>query len=365
MSIELITKRESRLYAKMNANDLDINQLTTKVKELADLKQDYIVPASSCRIAYGLFLISDVPYKFELSKAFIQDICNILCIPKKYFDYCEEHNSELAYHNVNEWLKRNDDKYIIRTYKPKDTELGIARCCLSDSYKIMDNIDILYHTLKAFNDTPDIQVDSLTVNGHLSEDNMFLTFTNNRVEAEARNLLKDQPAGKNKIAAGIVLRNSEIGHSSLYVAPRIVEKICNNGLIVTRDQIRKFHKGSKFDMDNFEESVETRQKEMEYFMSKLKDAITTFMHQDYLNKLIDEIENSNCPIKPEAVKEYISSTFDYNKYDLEDLSSKFALGKIESIFDMVNVVTEHSQTFNPEKRFDIESKAMNLLLANN
>jgi hypothetical protein len=49
------------------------------------------------------------------------------------------------------------------------------------------------------------------------------------------------------VFAGFVLSNSETGHGSFSVTPRLIAQVCGNGYTITRDAMREVHLGGRLD----------------------------------------------------------------------------------------------------------------------
>ena len=47
------------------------------------------------------------------------------------------------------------------------------------------------------------------------------------------------------VFAGFVLTNSETGHGSFAIAPRLIAQVCSNGYTITRDAMREVHLGGQ------------------------------------------------------------------------------------------------------------------------
>jgi hypothetical protein len=78
-----------------------------------------------------------------------------LGIALAYLRRLREHRPDLWDANVNGWLHGNDlagilpdgRKFLLRLFQAEGDNLGVARAVLSDSYKVIDNLDALMATL--------------------------------------------------------------------------------------------------------------------------------------------------------------------------------------------------------------------------
>jgi hypothetical protein len=144
-------------------------------------------------------------------------------MPVRYMKKLFEVSPQLVAEQFNLWSSRQeeDKKVLIRGQHGKDG--FFVRGVLSDKYTILDNKDVL-DTLIGVSDTvPDFQVESVFNNDkklhvRLSFPDLFEDFGTS-VE------------GKNDIIrVGLDIQNSEVGYSSLMIAPITYRLVCTNGL---------------------------------------------------------------------------------------------------------------------------------------
>jgi hypothetical protein len=122
---------------------------------------------------------------------------------------------------------------------------GIARAVLSERYRFVDNLDVLLAVLDSIRKAgADVQVGRCD----LTERRMYVQIASNSVAARAQALLRDYVSpftgalgADNPLV--FVLSNSETGHGSFSITPRLIAQVCSNGYTITRDAMREVHLG--------------------------------------------------------------------------------------------------------------------------
>jgi hypothetical protein len=158
--------------------------------------------------------------------------------------------------NVNGWLHGNDlagippdnRKFLLRLFQPGGDDLGIARAVLSDSYKLIDNLDALMATLDGIRQAGvDVEFDGLD----LSERRLYARVVAPEIRAYAPGLLAGYrspfggeayipgrawtpeqaraaaaregrgyaPGSEPVLFAGFVISNSEVGEGAWSITP--------------------------------------------------------------------------------------------------------------------------------------------------
>ena len=304
---------------------VELAELVSELQKENLQKRDFVIPAKCISMRDGKIVITNYANSDALRK--ILQECSIghspevggetiinqmelvcldvihnhlsdkLNIPKRYYDRMLGKDNELLDFNVSYWLKKSDNKtnYLLRCFVDKEEQKGYARALLSDRFKVIDNIDILLAVLAAIKESGlDIQID--TKGCDLTEKRMYLRFICPSIEINAPELLKaykpngaDNSVG-NGIISGFVISNSEVGLGQMSISPRAKIKVCSNGLIISDENFAKTHLGGKMEQfATIEWSEETKQKNLELIIAQVKDAIKTYVSEDYLGKKISEI----------------------------------------------------------------------------
>ena len=231
--------------------------------------------------------------------------------------------------NVNGWLHgdelagypADDRKFLVRLFQADDDGLGVARAVLSDSYKVIDNLDALMATLDGIRQAgTEVVFDGLD----LTERRLYARVVAPGVGAIAPALLAGyrspfggrtyvpgsswtpeqaraaaardsrghQPGTEPVLFAGFVISNSEVGDGAWSITPRIVAEICGNGLQIAADVTRAIHLGSRQDQGIVRYSADTMDKELALITARARDAVATFLSTGYLLDKITQIERT-------------------------------------------------------------------------
>jgi hypothetical protein len=147
-------------------------------------------------------------------------------IPMRYYTKMENEAPELLVENVNTWLKETPKEVFTRG-------LGDSvRAFLSDKYRVIDHLDVLYCSLN------ELQAhDTEFEDCYLSETEMNLKVKSNQLKDFVRH--RDD-----LIIGGLLLTNSETGHRALRVEPRMFRVKCTNGMVIEEFLTRQVHLGN-------------------------------------------------------------------------------------------------------------------------
>jgi len=163
---------------------------------------------------------------FSITKPCHTQIAEKLEIPLKYYHKMEESAPDLLVSNVNTWLRKNEKDVFIRG-------LGDSvRAFLSDRYRVIDHLDVLYCALNELQ-AHDAEIEDC----YLSEIEMNIKVKSQKLKDFVRH--KDD-----LIMGGIFITNSETGHKALRVEPRMFRVKCSNGMIVEELVTREIHIGN-------------------------------------------------------------------------------------------------------------------------
>lgn len=161
----------------------------------------------------------------ELTESCHSQVSDKLGIPGRYYERMRKEAIEMLDYNVSEWLNRKPSNYFLRTFTSKDGDFGIARAFLSDRFKVIDHIDILITALEAIKQS-DKKV--IIESADLTEQRMYVRFIAPDIVKTAPELLKNYKVPNNRnddggfgVCSGFILSNSETGHATFTIAPRI------------------------------------------------------------------------------------------------------------------------------------------------
>lgn len=226
-----------------------------------------------------------------------EGISEKLRIPLAYLRRMREERPDLYDANVNGWLHSEDEqrRFLLRGFRGDDGGVGIARAFLSDSYSIMDNLDVLMATLDGVRAAG---VDTEIVGCDLTDRRMYVKIAAPQVQALAPTMLANyrspftgaSGADNPVIFAGFQVSNSEVGSGAFTIVPRLTVQVCNNGMTVTKDAMRAVHLGSRLDEGVIAWSRDTQEKNLALVTAKARDAVSSFLSSEYLTEVVGKME---------------------------------------------------------------------------
>ncbi|MGW5063088.1 DUF932 domain-containing protein [Streptomyces sp. NPDC004096] len=265
-------------------------------------------------------------------------------------------NVTLLDENINARLRHEPDRrFMLRAFRgesgPGVPGKGVARALLSDSYKLMDNLDILLAAL-----------DGVRQSGHptqvtgcdLTDRRMHVRVESEAVAVQARALLRgyrspfDGRSGDElpMTSAGFVITNSEVGSGAYTITPRAVIQVCRNGLTMTKDVMRAVHLGSKQDEGVITWSGQTQRKTLGLITSKTADAVHTFLSREYVEAKVREIQAAASTTLAEPTKtiEHVTKTLNIPTDTKDMILAHFIRGGQMTAGGVMQAVTSTAQT---------------------
>ena len=156
-----------------------------------------------------------------------------LGIPLPYLRRLRAEQIGLYDANVNTWLVDDADRrFLVRGLHDPDGGRGVVRALLSDSYRVVDNLDVPMAVLHRVREAG-VQVDIAGCD--LTERCMYVRDRAPQVAEYARELLTDyrspftgaRGADNPVVFAGFVVSNSETGHGSFSLIPQLTVQVCD------------------------------------------------------------------------------------------------------------------------------------------
>jgi len=214
-----------------------------------------------------------------------------LAIPSRYYDRMKSDAPFLLAENVNTWLEQSTDKRMIRTLD------GKARAFLSDRFKTMDNVDLLFVAAPVLRDH----------NAHII-----------RADADERKLyiraicpdlevgLPDPNGNPSSVVGGIIISNSEVGASTLSVQFYGMVMWCTNGMIGEK-LFSKKHLGERLEEGIYQ--ADTIQKMSEVVMLQLRDVLINALSLGYVEDYVNQIREARGVEIPVSVTELVQGSW--------------------------------------------------------
>ena len=293
-------------------------------------------------------------------------IAERLKIPGAYLRRLALEAPEVYDANVNGLLARQGTKrYLVRglvdgpdvvpdhappSAADMDTTGGILRALLSDSYRPIEDLDVLLATLAGIRASGrSVEIRSCD----LTENRMYVTVACPEVAAMAPALLGNyrSPYSGNRgadnplVFAGFVFQNSETGSGRYRLTPRIEVQICTNGVTITRDAASEVHLGGKLDAGPVRWSADTTRRATELITAKTRDAVGGFLDQGYLERQLAEITaQAGVPVTDATgTIEQVSAELHYTKAQADAILEDFLAGGDRSAGGVLHAVTSAAQ----------------------
>ncbi|MFE9812451.1 DUF932 domain-containing protein [Streptomyces sp. NPDC005548] len=355
--------------APRGARNADLRDLVVILEDHKRRKQDVVVSASALSFHDGNVQVegmerqitedgvTDVDGTYRPTAVADEGIADKLKIPTSYLRRMRAENVPLLDENVNAWLRQQPDRrFMLRTFRGDHTPgtapaEGVARALMSDSYKVMDNFDILLAALEGVQKSGH---PTKVIGCDLTDRRMYVRVESEAVAVMAPELLSgyhspfDGRSGDQLplVSAGFVITNSEVGSGAWSVTPRAVMQVCTNGLTIPMDVMRAVHVGAKHDEGVVSWSEDTQKKELEVITAKTADAVRTFLSREYIEAKLREIEAAaGRPVtEPTKTIEHVTKTLKISNEAKETILAHFVRGGQMTAGGVMQAVTSTAQT---------------------
>lgn len=349
----------------------NLEQLVAELQQTKAAKADYLVTPRNGSVVMenGELVFADSGNAYHPTKVFHENLTDKLKIPRAYYERMQYHAPGLLDKTVNTWLRQLDNNAMVRTYEfPQER---VARAFLSDSYKVIDNYDVLFAALEAiqtFCKKEGVKVDFEDC--ALTDRRMYVRMTCPDIQAQAKDLLKAYKnpktgEGNPYVITGLQLTNSEVGQGAFQLMPRAVILACKNGMTRKDDAFRKVHLGAKLDdeTNKIKWSESTLKKNLNLIVSQVKDAVQEFLSKEYLIRTINYYTNKgSIELKnPIPCIQNITQELGYSEERKSGILDYFVKSGDFTRFGAVQALTfdAHEQA-DADEMFEAENNAFNI-----
>lgn len=315
-------------------------EVLTELQRQNTAKQDFIGPAQSFRLepdgsTFGItYLTTGQQEVFGTTDLFHRQVGSALGIPAKYYDMMKKQKPDLLAENVNAWFSDRDQSYMIRSM---DYGFGrVARALLSDRYRRIDNLEIASAILPLFAGQEGMEVMSCEV----TENRLYLKVVNHRLEMACVG---------DRVQAGVLISNSEVGLGAVSVQPLVYTLACTNGMVVSSLGERKTHVGraaKALEDSFFLYSDETMEAEDKAFMLKLRDTTMAAIEEARFAQIVGKLEESagaKITGRVQDVIELTGKAYDLNQFEQDNILNYLIQGGDLSLYGLSNAITRTSQ----------------------
>ncbi len=308
----------------------DLRDVLIELNRQQAEKKDYISPSSSLSMKEDGQVLLMGDKEFGTTDLFHRQVASTLNIPVKYYDLMRSEKPELLAENVNSWFGSREQNYMVRSLS------GTARALLSDRYRRIDNLEVAGAVLPLFAGMEGLEVMSCEV----SDSRMYIKVVNHRLEMACVG---------DRVQAGVVISNSEVGLGAVSVQPLVYTLACTNGMIVNSMGERKTHVGraSKSLEAGWEIlSDETRAAEDTAFVLKLKDIVKSAIDEARFGLIVGKLaESANAKIsgRVQDVIEVTGKEYGLSLPEQDGVLKYLIQGGDLSLYGLSNAVTRYSQ----------------------
>ncbi len=369
--------------APTGARNATLADLAALLRDQQARKLDIVAPATAIRASAGQLIVDDTApvlgpdgVTMTTGSYIPTDVCDQgiadkLGIPAAYLRRMREHKPGLYDANVNGWLEGDDRRFLLRCLRPGTGEGngGVARAVLSDGYKIIDNLDVLLAALDGVRQAGvPVQVDGCD----LTDRRMYVRVVCEEVRVLAPALLAGyrspftgaSGAENPVVFSGFMITNSETGCGAFSLVPRLVVRVCRNGMTITRDAMRAVHLGERLDEGVVTWSGNTRDKTLALITAKTTDAVTTFLDPGYVERAIRAVEaDAGKPLAdPQEAVRIVGQRLRFTDNQQNDILAHFIRGGDVTAGGVMHAVTSVALTLpDADTAHEMESLALRAL----
>lgn len=276
-------------------------EIAATVKRISETKRDYVLDRSAMQLVSAdneLTLKVDVPANGEpahtellsLRRKALTQLAGTLKLPVRYLDrLVEAGHHDLVAHQVSELLRREPKRHLLRTVD------GRARALLSDSYRCVDNFDLLTVALQEFKA---LGVDVWDLR-HSDDGDSFRVLG---VAPAITDVIRDDRPGDHRVRRFgddgnvvhpmISISNSETGGGRILAQPSLLEAYCANGYVVAKGFAR-VHVGRKAeDVGELFYSDQTKRLAGDLIVSQIRDLIRKTFDADAFKAIIAQANDA-------------------------------------------------------------------------
>ena len=329
-------------------------------------KVDTVAPVSALRSEGGVLVVEGAEPEITLDGVTSGDgrylptqvcdggIASRLGIPPGYLATMRAKHVDLYDANVNGWFGHADNagkKYLVRGFRADGGgSIGVGRALLSDSYAMIEDVDVLMTVLGAINEAGvEVQIRGCD----LTDRRMYVQVVCEQVAINAYELVKNyrspfsgQAGADLPMAfAGFEIGNSEVGHGRFSIAPRIELQVCKNGQTRRVDAFERQHLGGKLEAGVIKWSEETEQANLQLIRKMTVDAVRRFLSPEYAQSFVDDLtRDAGIPVtKPADTIKSVSAALRFSEGQQDAILAMFIKGGDMTTGGVMHAVTAAAQ----------------------
>ncbi|WP_298795730.1 DUF932 domain-containing protein [uncultured Pseudonocardia sp.] len=246
---------------------------------------------------------------------------------------------------------------------------GILRALLSDSFRIVDNLDVLLAVLAGIRDAG-AAVDITAAD--LSERRMWVKVRSREITAQAPQLLAHytspftgaRGADNPVVFGGFLISNSETGQGKFTITPRLEVQVCENGLVLNEHALSEVHLGGRLPDGVIRWSADTESTALALVGKKARDAVAAFLDPAFVNAQLTRIQrDAGVEVtNPAATLEHVGKTLRFPTEVAETLLAHFIRGGDTTSGGVLQAVTSTAQTLaDPDAAYQLEAHGLDAM----
>jgi hypothetical protein len=400
-----------------NANLADLVEI---LKTQKALKVDVVASASSLRVKDGSFILSgmqpeitddgvtDPNGTYRPTAAADGDVAEKLDIPVKYLRRLRNERPEMYDFNVNSLLRgkyrMNRDgsqeqvhapdsrSFLLRTFRSAEADKpGVLRALLSDRYGRVDHLDLLTAVFQGIRDagvevqirecdltdswmrvraySPEVyalapkllgQYRNPFANAEMEKARQDISRWREVAEREGQGI-RDEDLPREVMFAGFEFANSETGDGAVRLQPRMMVRVCRNGLTLPTFAVKAAHLGVKLDQGW---NREVQGKQLAVITAQAKQKVAEWLSPEFLAERVAEVEEAaGVPVTtPKKTMEVLAKRYAFTEAETDGILSHFIAGGCNTAGGVANAITSFSQTVKSAERADaLDSVAIEAL----
>lgn len=396
------------------ARNATLHDMVAMLQQQQTAKVDVVAPATALRSRDGAIALSHIDPVVDTDGVTTVNglyvpttgadatIAAKLGIPLKYLRRIRAERPDLYDANVNGWLHgktrrdthghtsvvhpADDRSFLLRMFRGDHTEPGVLRALLSDSYGIIDHLDVITAVLDGMRQAgAEVEVRSCDLSDSSMHCKVYSPtvaelaphllagyrdpFATPELEAERRRVATgldgwrrvahdeglgyragDEPV----VFAGFRFSNSETGDGSVTLKPELYVQICRNGLTLPALAIRKVHLGAKLDNGPVAWSQDTQNKHLAVLTAQTRDAVRDWLSPQFLATQINQLEQqAGAPVtEPEKTVTVLAKRLGFTDTERTGVLSHFIAGGQLTAGGIAHAITSFSQTVTDVDRAD-------------
>jgi hypothetical protein len=278
-------------------------------------------------------------------------IADKLGIPVAYLRRLRAEKIDLYDANVNAWLADNPNRRFLMRGLTDGDGGGVLRALLSDSFRIVDNLDVLMSVLQGIREAgAAVEVTS----ADLSESRMYVKVRSTEIAAQAPLLLGNYTSpftgargvDNPLVFAGFVISNSETGHGRFTITPQLTVEVCSNGMTLNKHALSEVHLGGRLPAGVIAWQADTQRAALDVVIKQARDAVAAFLDRDFVACRLAEIErDAGVEVtNPAATLEHVGTTLRFPTEVQDTILSHFIRGGDTTSGGVLHAVTSAAQT---------------------